>query len=356
MRSVKDPSYRIHQYYIYCANKGYALDDETEYGFTIRRLSERLEIPLSVVRRDMAALFSMPESGYLYFDDPSQQEECEPGEIRRLIISGSTDDIPIVSAMPFRYNQAEIPFATRSNDTSIITSYSDLKLMESKDSDYLIKKSYRFCETRGLIDYLQIMDKAIRLSCSTMIRYYVPIKKSIINIEIYPVRLHYDSTDNIYSVIAATDNFTHLYTYRIDRMREASVNERKTWDINEKKYKPILEKLALESYVWDRNFDNIKPESVKVCFQNSGNVWTKVRKDLACRTNGKLYEEVCDIFDESSPVLVYEDKVSGMNSFRQWLVGYGSAAYIFEPASLKTRCLDSLKKQWHNYSASFPIG
>ena len=352
MRSVKDPSYRIQQYYIYCANKEFTMDDDIEYGFTIRRLSERLDIPVTVVRRDIAELFSMPENGYLYFDD-SELEDYEPDELRKYIIDGSADVIPIISAMPFRYAQAEIPFATKSNDTSIITAYSDLKLVESKDTDYLIKKSYRFRETQGLIDHLQVMDKAIRLSCSATIRYYDPREEHTINIEIYPVKLLYDSTDNIYAVIAAFDNFTHLYTYRFDRMRSASANEHRTWDINEKKYKPLLEKLAFEPYVWDRNFDNVELESVKVCFQNSGNVWTKVRKDLACRTKGILYEEASDIFGEKAPVLLYEDKVSGMNSFRKWLIGYGSAVYVFKPDSLRQRIIHSLNQQKYNDKDSF---
>ena len=252
--------------------------------------------------------------------------------------------------MPFRYAQAEIPFATKSNDTSIITAYSDLKLVESKDTDYLIKKSYRFRETQGLIDHLQVMDKAIRLSCSATIRYYDPREEHTINIEIYPVKLLYDSTDNIYAVIAAFENFTHLYTYRFDRMRSASTNEHRTWNINDKKYKPLFEKLAFEPYVWDRNFDNIELESVKVCFQNSGNVWAKVRKDLACRTKGKLYEEVSDIFGDPAPVLVYEDKVSGMNSFRQWLAGYGRAAYLYKPKTVRSEIIGSLIQQLQNHT------
>ena len=136
------------------------MDDDIEYGFTIRRLSERLDIPVNIVRRDIAELFSMPENGYLYFDD-SELEDYEPSELRKYVIDGSADAIPIISAMPFRYAQAEIPFATKSNDTSIIMAYFGLKLVESKDTDYLIKKSYRFRETQGLIYHLQGMDMAI---------------------------------------------------------------------------------------------------------------------------------------------------------------------------------------------------
>lgn len=349
MRSFTDPSYRIQQYYIYCANKGFTMDEDIEYGFTISRLSERLGIPLNVVRRDMAALFVMPESGYLYFDDADQFDDLDKEELRKYIITGTTDDIPIVSAMPFLYAQAEIPFATKNDEATIITAYSGIKLREPKDTDYLIKNSYRFRETQGLIDHIQVLDKAIRLSCSATIRYFDPLEKHTITIEIYPVRLLYDSTDNIYAVVAAFENFTHLYTYRLDRMKAAAANEHRTWDIHDKKYKPLLEKLAFEPYVWDRNFDNIELESVKVYFQNSGNVWTKVRKDLACRTKGKLYEEVSNIFGETAPVLVYEDKVSGMKSFMQWIAGYGRSAYVCEPETLLQDIVYSLRKQLDNY-------
>ena len=352
MKDLKKASCRIQQYYIFFSNKDSIMEEDIENGFTIERLSVRLGINPDIIRRDIASLFSMPENGYLYFDSDEDVDDLDPNELRKKFISGSLDTTPIVSAMPFHYAESEVPVAIDANESSIISGYSGVRLpSENTDTDYLVKRSYRFRITQGLIEHLQTIDHAIDHSCSVTIRYFDPRVMHNINIEIYPVRLFYDSTDNIYAVIAAFDNFTHLYTYRLDRMVYASLNKNRTWDKSDPRYKPLFDKLAYEPYVWDRNYDYITLAPVKILFENAGNVWNKVRKELVYHTNGKLYEEESDVFGRSASVLIYEDKVSGMNSFRRWLAGYGRSAYVCEPESLRQEMITAIKKQLENYNS-----
>ena len=84
-----------------------------------------------------------------------------------------------------------------------------------------------------------------------------------------------------------------------------------------------------------------EPEQVKVRFYNEANVWNKVKKELANRVNGKLYEK--------DGYLYYEDIVYGISKFRSWLYGYGSSAIVLEPESLRKHIIDSLREREKYY-------
>ncbi|WP_034444880.1 WYL domain-containing protein [Butyrivibrio sp. AE2032] len=352
MNQLHDPYRRIQYYYIYFSNKDYTLVENIEYGCSIAELHRILSIPVSVIRRDIASLFSMPECGYVYFDDDSElSEELSTHDICSKIVSGELDNIAISSALPFHFADSDIPFAVSAGDLNYISRYSKIIRSEitNSESAYSIKQSYRFRDTMALTDKLQLFSKAISQNCAVIIRYQSPrTTEESSNLEIYPVRLLYDATDNIYAIVACFDNFTHLYTYRLDRMVYAALRSKK-WDPTDPKYKELLDRLDYAPYIWNRNFDDIQLTHVKVCFRKTGNVWEKVKKDLAYRTNGKLYEGKENISGQSEPVLYYEDEVSGMKSFYHWLAGYGSSVKILEPASLKEDAILSLKKQRLNY-------
>ena len=91
--------------------------------------------------------------------------------------------------------------------------------------------------------------------------------------------------------------------------------------------------------VWGNNFSCTSDQTadVKVKFFNVANVHEKVRKQLACRTNGKLTEK--------DGCLYYEDKVYGLSRFRSWIYGYGRAAVVLKPESLRKDIINSLKKR-----------
>ena len=82
--------------------------------------------------------------------------------------------------------------------------------------------------------------------------------------------------------------------------------------------------------VWGNNFSCTSDQTadVKVKFFNVAN---------ACRTNGKLTEK--------DGCLYYEDKVYGLSRFRSWIYGYGKAAVVLKPESLRKDIINSLKKR-----------
>ena len=120
-----------------------------------------------------------------------------------------------------------------------------------------------------------------------------------------PVKIAYDSTDNLYYVLSIGKKNSDIRSYRIDRI----IHLEPVNGISD--YSPDLSFLMqIAPNVWGCNFSAVSdPKNlfhVKVRFFNVANVFNKVRKELSCRTNGQLYEK--DGF------LYYEDDRTGTRS------------------------------------------
>lgn len=134
--------------------------------------------------------------------------------------------------------------------------------------------------------------------------------------------------DNLYCVLSVSEN--KIQVYRLDRILDLRPGTEKV-DAGDSS---IIDSIAPQ--VWGNCFSE-KPEHIKVKFYNEANVWEKVKRDLACRTKGKLYEK--------DGYLYYEDTVYGISKFRPWIYGFGSSAIVQEPKSLRDHIIKSLKER-----------
>ncbi|KLU59849.1 hypothetical protein CEB3_c39830 [Peptococcaceae bacterium CEB3] len=82
---------------------------------------------------------------------------------------------------------------------------------------------------------------------------------------------------------------------------------------------------------------------VKVRFMNRSQTLAKVRKDVAHRSC-VLREE------EGGQSLIYEDTIIGKNEFLAWILGFGSAAEILEPAELRQEIISRVKECLAHYA------
>lgn len=184
----------MQKYYIYFSNTDFTLDETHEYGCSMSALKKHLTIPLTVIRRDISVLFSMPECGYLYFDfgDESENNIINSSSFCKEIISGKYDNIPIVSALPFRYVDSEIPIVVKPTEMAVLSRYASQQnhIQNNPILNYYIKQSYRFQETSTLSNKLYYLNYAINKTCAVMIRYHDSQKKAL-NLEIYPLKLLY---------------------------------------------------------------------------------------------------------------------------------------------------------------------
>lgn len=382
-----NPYVRIQTYYSWLINDKYftQIDDSYDRGITLSRLQEISNIPITVIRNDFSCMFEWQSSiscfleknqqftnitwdNILKFDDENEnyiaaneQYSVEllyenlmnntfPTEFKKLLTDGILDNVPIyVENVYAPYPISLTPEESKALQYHILTDMNYQDYMSQKERDVLaefallhtnlgkikdvqinsydvkIKDSYMFTGRYvNLNAKLELINQAIVNKKSLEIKYKTA-KGIIIRIHLKPLKIAYDADENLYSVLSVYNGA--IQVHRLDHI--LFIDE--TDENNGPQDEALLD---IYPNVWGNCFSD-PPEHVKVKFYNEANVWNKVRKELAYRTNGKLYED-----DE---FLYYEDIVYGISKFRSWIYGYGSSAIVLKPQSLRQHIIDSLK-------------
>lgn len=367
-----NPYARIQVYHSWLINNKFytPLDEVYDYGISLARLAEITSIPINVIRQDFVCMLqwqnsisltlnklskkssdtadftrntviSFPEDDEVYrsLKDTYHLEELYeqlmsdefPTEFEELLLKGLLDTVPFYidkditnATYQLSLSQEEYAALGAFNENSLVLQKSIQKLKHSYTNSYHIKDSYLFThQYMDLNKKLDCLNNAIENGNCLDIKYRTS-KGKIISFLFMPLKIVYDADENLYSVLSIYENSVRIH--RLDHILSLK-------ESNKKIEKPNEDLLNIYPNVWGNCFSDM-PEYVKVRFYNEGNVWDKVKKELATRTNGKLYEK--DGF------LYYEDMVYGINKFRSWIYGYGSSAIVLEPESLQKHILDSL--------------
>jgi len=374
--SYKNPYIRLQTYYNWLINdqNEVAVDDNFELGMSISRLHEITNIPLKIIRHDMYALFQwkhslekntlyklkLDEKGFrlnwktdIEFADMSPENKIQhlPNDLNelyfhlsendsldgleKLFLQGILDDVPIhirsdtsqkyqISITP---EEAAALHSYCPNESKYAATYT--RFSQKYLGKYYIKDSFRSNHQYvDLNNKLDIINQAINEKICLQMRYRTA-KNKIIHLCFQPLKIAFDSTENLYAVISIDQNRVNVH--RLDHI--LSIEESR-----QKLQPPDLSLLDIAPNVWGCCFSD-PPVHVKIKFYNEANVWEKVKKDLAYRTNGKLYEK--DNF------LYYEDTVYGISKLRPWLYGYGSSAIVLEPKSLRQYIIENLKERFN---------
>ncbi len=335
-----NPYTRLQTYYTLLSNdaqSGLIIDEKYFLGISILHINEITKIPLKLIREDISQIYNW--MGSLRFDDDSHEyievnekyhlndileEDSFSSKIEELFIKGSLDEVPIcLNIFGYMLYQLQLTSDEALALYSYIPEYENN--MFKYERPYRIKDSYRFNQTyTDLNDYLDRINQAI-INDKCLKMTYKTSKNEIISVVFKPLKIIYDSVENLYAVITLYKDQPTIY--RLDRMISISISKEKLTIEN-------TEFLSISPNVWGLNFLDT-PEKVKVRFYNEGNVWKKVRRDLSYRTNGNLYEQ--------DGYLYYEDIVYGISAFHTWIRGYGSSAVVLEPKSLRQQIIESLK-------------
>lgn len=371
MNNYENPYIRLQTYYSWISRGSYDLD-----GMSILELHHYTQIPIDTIRLDIAAILKwqaainskydgdisfIPENLenriFLNFenikdlfkenqsdgdmsDEDSQFEYTIADMLNRFdpdleeqLLNGGFDHIPI---------DIENCSLTESNNFNIALSYDESLALDAirkditpdkpspitKTSFLQIKDSYRTIhDYQELTSRLQIIDEAIKKKKSLSMNYKNSIGE-ILKITFQPLKISYDESENLYCVLSVSEN--KIQVHRLDRILDLRPGTEKV-DAGDSS---IIDSIAPQ--VWGNCFSE-KPEHIKVKFYNEANVWEKVKRDLACRTKGKLYEK--------DGYLYYEDTVYGISKFRPWIYGFGSSAIVQEPKSLREHIIKSLKER-----------
>lgn len=323
----------------------YTEDDDEILGYSIHDLSLMSGIPIEIIRQDIYLIFLWqnqfsnldPEFPYIYFDgdiDSPTKEQFISGELDKDSLILSTPDFRTYEISLTSEEQQALELLKKDTEqTSALSPSSTSKWYPW----YLVKDSYRFHHEPRTIHYLNEIDKAINEHRIITITYrFTKQKKNKkpLFASFLPVKIAYDATDNLYYVLSVGKKKSDIRSYRIDRIMHLDL-ENKVDD-----YYPDLSFLMqIAPNVWGCNFSAVSdPKNlfhVKVRFSKVGNVFSKVKKDLSCRTNGQLYEK--------NDFLYYEDDVYGIDKFRSWIFSYGRAVTVLEPEILRRQIIDSLE-------------
>ena len=371
MNNYENPYIRLQTYYSWISRGSYDLD-----GMSILELHHYTQIPIDTIRLDIAAilkwqaainskydgdisfipenlenrifldfenikdLFKENQSDGDMSDEDSQFEYTIADMLNRFdpdleekLLNGGFDHIPI---------DIENCSLTESDTFNIALSYDESLALDAirkditpdkpspitKTSFLQIKDSYRTIhDYQELTSRLQIIDEAIKKKKSLSMNYKNSIGE-ILKITFQPLKISYDESENLYCVLSVSEN--KIQVHRLDRILDLRPGTEKV-DAGDSS---IIDSIAPQ--VWGNCFSE-QPEHVKVKFYNEANVWEKVKRDLACRTKGHLYEK--------DGYLYYEDTVYGISKFRPWIYGFGSSAIVQEPKSLREHIIKSLKER-----------
>lgn len=371
MNNYENPYIRLQTYYSWISRGSYDLDE-----MSILELHHYTQIPIDTIRLDIAAilkwqaainskydgdisfipenlenrifldfenikdLFKENQSDGDMSDEDSQFEYTIADMLNRFdpdleekLLNGGFDHIPI---------DIENCSLTESDNFNIALSYDESLALDAirkditpdkpspitKTSFLQIKDSYRTIhDYQELTSRLQIIDEAIKKKKSLSMNYKNSIGE-ILKITFQPLKISYDESENLYCVLSVSEN--KIQVHRLDRILDLWPGTEKV-DAGDSS---IIDSIAPQ--VWGNCFSE-QPEHVKVKFYNEANVWEKVKRDLACRTKGHLYEK--------DGYLYYEDTVYGISKFRPWIYGFGSSAIVQEPKSLREHIIKSLKER-----------
>ena len=269
-------------------------------------------------------------------------------EFEQLITDGILDAVPIIFydtdadtsntwTLPLTPDEAAALQSFYSDETDSLSIFDRLK--KTYVDTYAIKDSYLYTHNynNSLNDLLCKINTAIDFHSCLYMKYYSRRKKKFSRFIFRPVKIVYDADENLYSVLSIRNDCNILLVHRLDCIISLETTDKTIHNSMETKLIDHMNQIAPN--VWGNNFSCASKEiaDVKVKFFNAANVHEKVKKQLACRTNGKLTQK--------GDWLYYEDKVYGLSRFRSWIYGYGRAAVVLEPESLRNDIINSLKKR-----------
>ena len=321
MNNYYNPYNRIHFYYSYLNSSHsdfYIEYTEDSIGYSINDLSRISNIPKEIVRQDIYLIF--------LWQDQNIYSDTESLPYLLVLNTIAAYEIPVTFE-----EQKALELLKKDLEQPAHLHFPSITKL------YRVKDSYRFHHNPHIINHLNQINDAINYQQVIKITYLSPKPKrkaDYLYFSFLPVKIAYDSIDNLYYVLSIGKKNSDIRSYRIDRI----IHLEPVNGISD--YSPDLSFLMqIAPNVWGCNFSAVSdPKNlfhVKVRFFNVANVFNKVRKELSCRTNGQLYEK--DGF------LYYEDDVYGIDKFRSWIFSYGRAAIVLEPEVLRTQIITSLK-------------
>ncbi len=330
MNDMSNPYNRLERIFETIQN----LKKADEYCVPIRDIADHSGIPLDVLRADLYCLIeTAPDEYELVIDgkyaadiyESADDELSDKAAFKRNLLSGELDDAGLEV-----YTSDESVILPLTGEESSIMEHilrEHKSGKKNRSQPFVVKDSYHFAyqDESGIYEKLYSIRAAIKEHREIRIRYR---KKEL---TIKPVRLFYDSTDNIYAVIYLDGE--GIDACRIDKTDFLGTG--KVFEVPD----DLNKRISIIPSVWGLDF-KARPMNVRVrifATHSKGNVGKNVKKDLKRRTKGKLYED--------GDCLIYEDKVYGKEAFLRWVFGYGASMIVEKPPVLRKEIIGIIDRE-----------
>ena len=327
MSDLRNPYQRLERIFISIESLKQSNKRE-DSRISVKELAIHSGISMEILRSDLSCILDVADDEYeLVIDDEYVSDIYDDRhKFKRDLLSGKLDD-------------AEIEYFTTNDNVLLPLTGEESSIMEhilrehhngkkAKSQPFVVKDSYHF----SFIDEEKINDTLYNIRSAILRNIEIKIRdEKGHEISIRPVRIFYDATENLYAVISLDED--GLGAYRIDMIEYLGDGEK--FEMPE----DLEKRLKIIPNIWGLDF-RAKPMRVRVKIYAShgrGNVGKSVKKDLECRTNGKLFE--------MGDFLIYEDIVYGKEAFLRWIFGYGNSVVVEKPESLRKEIIRIVKAE-----------
>lgn len=298
---------------------------------SLQNIHNQSHIPLQIIREDFA--FLLNKGVLIYFDEEDTEIydliENNSESFYKDFTKGVYDNIPLCFDLP-QLKEDQLLIDLTSDEVIAFNQFFHANI--SNENIIIIKEDYNdnYIYT-NLSDILAIINNAILDKQTLSIKFKIK-DGSLKTYDVFPIKIIHDKSTNLFALLSINEN-QNTTVIRFDNIKDIEISSKQIIPNS-------LDVLKILPNVWNNDFTS-EPYKVKVRFKNEANVFKKVKRELACRTNGSLYEQ--------NGYLYYEDIVYGLHAFKNYVFSYGSSAIVLEPKILQDLIIKSLNERLHYY-------
>lgn len=357
--SYTHASARLNLYFNTIPNDMYLQDDIAK--ISIKSIAETYDIPISVVRNDLATITASYKKYFSYIPFIPSNESHEDKNVEDLVAeikSGLWDSYDLICAINLTKGVHTIPLSPE-EFTAIQEEFSTIgkpNYSGNPTVPCIVKENFKHHTNRKeLIQILTEINQAINAKKQIAFKYTNAKKNNSTIITTAPIKILYDNEENTYSILGIKNKSYSVH--KVDSIEKSKVMElpldvaNSDLPANYEAFIHILlddsepyDAAALEEklpHVWKNDFSTKKATHVKVKFK--AEVFERVYSDLSLRHPQKLLSHIKNGF------FYFEDDIFGIDAFDMWIRTYGDNAVIIAPEKLALRRIQSIKEALENY-------
>ena len=342
----------------YFSNIPYEYDESLPI-VTIKKLSTISNIPIAIVRKDVATILYAYNNyhGFLpiYFSDYDDEINI-PNLLCPEILAGAFDEEALLKTFSFNNASINIDFSTEE-----LAAIYHLLNNQTNTENIKFKQSYNYYFTPPfLFEIIDCINFAINNQKQIFFAYRGKENRELSFHQVSPIKIIYSNQENLYSLLCIKRNTYIVYDFLkiepcsvINLPEQVDVFDEKRYQNGYEQYIHVINQQASSydknylsdkiPHVWKNAFSEKKAIHVKVKF--SASCYEKVKSDLFYRHPSELLSEITQ-----DNYFFFEDDIYGLDAFEMWIRSFGKNAIILEPRSLAEKRIKALKQELENYN------